>query len=150
MTLKNMGAASTIHVDVLFWWNTLKRRPPTLHTWLLHKSPSVGECGENFTTKFHPHKRPSWVKRKKWCQLYLAIKKEKVKKSIIIKNWWDKKRGRVEEDSPLLDLCNHQGLWSIHTIYVYDLSLVDRLSWTMCNQATVAATSKLHPHAAGK
>jgi hypothetical protein len=55
---------------------------------------------------------------------------------------------REEEDSPLLDLCYQQGLWSIHTIYVCNLSLIDHLSWIMCNQATAAATSKLHPHAA--
>jgi hypothetical protein len=49
---------------------------------------------------------------------------------------------KEEEDSPLLDLCYHQGLWSIHTIYVCNLSLVGHLSWIMCNQAIAAATSR--------
>jgi hypothetical protein len=31
---------------------------------------------------------------------------------------------------------------------VCNLSLVDHLSWIMCNQATAAAILKLHPHAA--
>jgi hypothetical protein len=59
------------------------------------------------------------------------------------------KKGGEEEDSPLLDLCYRQGLSSIHTICVCNLSLVDHLSWIMCNQATTTATSKLHPHAIG-
>jgi hypothetical protein len=93
--LKNMGAASTIHVDILWWWNTLKERPSTLHTWLLYKSPSVGEGGENLTTKFHPHQWSSWTKKWRW-QLYLAIKNNYYKKWIMIKKrkYMEKKRER--------------------------------------------------------
>jgi hypothetical protein len=32
-----------------------------LHTWLSHKSPSVGEDGDS--PEFHTHQRPSYLKR---------------------------------------------------------------------------------------
>ena len=61
--------------DCLWWWNTLKKEIP-LHTWLLHKSSSVGEDVENVTTSSIHTKSCSWL-RKWWCYLYLAIKKTK-------------------------------------------------------------------------
>jgi hypothetical protein len=43
----------------------------------------VGEGGENPTIKFHPHQRPSWVKkRRKMMSALLAIKKERENKNI--------------------------------------------------------------------
>jgi hypothetical protein len=48
-----MRATSTEHHDALWWWNKLKKKKIlTLHTWLLHKSLSVGEDGENIVTRF--------------------------------------------------------------------------------------------------
>ena len=57
---ENMEAASTTYLDDLWWWNTLKEEALTLHTWLLHKSPSVGEDGES--PKFHTHQKQSCLK----------------------------------------------------------------------------------------
>ena len=53
MMPKNMRAASTTYLDDLWWWNTLNKDTLTLHTWLLHKSPSVGEDGENPKSSMH-------------------------------------------------------------------------------------------------
>ena len=48
--LENMRAASTKHHDALLVMEHTQKEGLTLHTWLLHKSPSVGEDGENLTT----------------------------------------------------------------------------------------------------
>ena len=50
MKLENMRATSTINLDALWWGNMLNKEILTLHTWLVHKSPSVGEYGETLTT----------------------------------------------------------------------------------------------------
>ena len=41
--LKITRATLTTYHDDLWWYDTLKRRPPTLHTWFSQKS----KCGEN-------------------------------------------------------------------------------------------------------
>jgi hypothetical protein len=77
--------------------------------------------------------------------------KNKEKQTTIFLMQYKKRRERRKRSnvSPLLDLCYQQGLLSIHTICVCNLSLVDHLSWIMCNQANRCSTSKLYPHAAG-
>jgi hypothetical protein len=41
----------------------------------------VGEDGENLTTRFYPHQRPSWVKKKNKMMLALpCYKKERIEK----------------------------------------------------------------------
>jgi hypothetical protein len=42
-----MGAASTTYLGDLWWYETLKRRPPKLHTWLSQKSKCGGEWWES-------------------------------------------------------------------------------------------------------
>jgi len=54
------------------------------------QNSKCGGGGESFTTKFHLHQRPFWVKKKKndvsSTLLKIYIKKEKVKNISIIKN----------------------------------------------------------------
>jgi hypothetical protein len=71
---KNMGAASTLYLVDLWWMEHTQKETLTLHTWLLHKSPSVGENGESL--KFHIHQRPSLLKNDDDVNSTLLIKKE--------------------------------------------------------------------------
>jgi len=98
--LKNMGAASIIHIDVLWWWNTLKGRPPILHTYFYKKGQGGGGGGgENFTTKLHPHQRPFWVKNDvSSTLLYIYIKKVKNIYYKKMKKEREKKREKERQD----------------------------------------------------
>ena len=67
--LKIMGAASTTYLDDLWWCDTLKRRPPTLHTWLSQKSKCGGEWWDS-------HQKAILVKKKKNDVSPALLKKE--------------------------------------------------------------------------
>jgi len=76
MMLEIMGAASATYRDVLWWCDTLKRRPPTLHTWFSQKSKCGGEWWES-------HQKAILVKKKK-CVSPASVKKYYNKKKTII------------------------------------------------------------------
>ena len=58
--LKNMGDASIVHYDALWYWNTFEKETPTLHTWLSPKSSSVGEIAERLAASSrHEKEYPS-------------------------------------------------------------------------------------------
>jgi hypothetical protein len=89
-----------------------------LHTWLLHKSPSVGEDGENL--EFHTHQGSS---KKRWWLALPCSKKEKEKREK-----WGLSSHRLLLSSRLTIYTNY--------LRVYGLSLVDPLSVQPSNRCS--------------
>ena len=77
MMLKNMGAASTIHVDVLWWRNTLKRRPQHCTLYFYTK---VQVWGMMVRTSSHVPFTPKTILVKKKKMSALSCYKKRVKK----------------------------------------------------------------------
>ena len=84
--LKNMGATSTIHVDVLWWWNIVKKENLTPHTWLLHKSPVWGRVVKISLSSIHT-KGNLGLKRKKSIIIYIYEWKKKKREGAFSFSW---------------------------------------------------------------